>query len=157
MTASITEPQMHKEADLLNWLCFNYLWSGTKRAIDKWIVTLSSQLLLMFGSMKCCCQEFAELIGQTDTTAVRSTNALKYRTCSHMNLRLRSGFSTTNQTPISLIADQNRKMIADQVRVVFPSPINAWSSIKSPVNLIAHYSPINWLIANQRCRTRKAF
>ena len=38
---------------------------------------------------------------------------------------LRSGFSTANQTPISLIADQNWKMIADQVRVVFPSPINA--------------------------------
>jgi len=42
-----------------------------------------------------------------------------------IQLTLRSGFSTANQTPISLTADQNWKMIADQVRVIFPSPINA--------------------------------
>ena len=40
---------------------------------------------------------------------------------------LRSGFSTANQTPISLIADQHGKMISDQARRCFPSPINAWS------------------------------
>ena len=32
---------------------------------------------------------------------------------------LRSGFSTANQTPISLIADQHGKMISDQARRCF--------------------------------------
>jgi len=35
------------------------------------------------------------------------------------NWRLRSGFSTANQTPISLIADQHGKMIFDQARRCF--------------------------------------
>jgi len=33
---------------------------------------------------------------------------------------LRSGFSTANQTPISLIADQHDKMISDQARRCMP-------------------------------------
>ena len=67
---------------------------------------------------------------ESDRTSVRLDRnevnyTILYYTVNYGHRPLRSGFSTANQTPISLIADQNWKMIADQVRVVFPSPINA--------------------------------
>ena len=51
-----------------------------------------------------------------------TSSAVGHSCMLHLHLwldRLRSGFSTANQTPISLIADQHGKMISDQARCCF--------------------------------------
>ena len=61
--------------------------------------------------------------------------------------RLRSGFSMHIWWPIKLISDQLRYWSEIISIIVFPSPISDWSSIKSPIKLMAEHWRIksdNW-------------